>query len=237
MRSTVVGTLAVASVLVWGAVGCASSQKSGAGGGAAAAAPVHASATAVSADDAWRRLEDGNNRFATGHGRAVADYSSRRAELAKGQQPFAVIVSCSDSRAGPEVIFDQGLGDLFVIRTAGHVVDDEALGSIEYAVEHLGSPLIVVLGHSRCGAVTAAVEGGSAPGHIGAVVKAIRPAVEETRGQPGDPVDNAMRANVRDVARQLRESQPILAELVHEGKVRVVGARYDLDSGRVERVE
>jgi carbonic anhydrase len=197
---------------------------------------VHGGAPAVTADQAWQRLDDGNRRFASGHGNAVANYSSRRAEVAKGQQPFAVIVSCSDSRVGPEVVFDQGLGDLFVVRTAGHVVDDEALGSIEYAVEHLGSPLIVVLGHSRCGAVSAAVEGGTPEGHIGAVTSAIRPAVEQTRGMPGDAVDNAVRANVRDVVQQLQGSGPILSEFVHENKLKVVGARYDLDTGRVERI-
>jgi carbonic anhydrase len=234
MKPAIALTL-IPSVLVL-AAGCAGAPKADTAE-KHGAAPAHAAhAPAVSADEAWRRLEEGNQRFASGHGRAVADYSARRAELAKGQQPFAVIVSCSDSRVGPEIVFDQGLGDLFVIRTAGDVVDDEALGSIEYAVEHLGSPLIVVLGHSSCGAVTAAVEGGSPPGHIGAVTRAIRPAVERTRGQPGDKVDNAVRQNVRDVVRQLTDDKPILWEYVHEGKLKIVGARYDLATGRVERL-
>lgn len=236
MKSTIATTSIGFSILVvLGAWGCAGGSKASAGAGHQA--PAHENPPAVSADEAWRRLQDGNKRFAGGHGRAVADYSSRRAELAKGQHPFAVIVSCSDSRAGPEVVFDQGLGDLFVVRTAGHVIDDEALGSIEYAVEHLGSPLIVVMGHSRCGAVTAAIEGGTPPGHIGALTRAIKPAVDLTRGGNGDPVENAVRANVRLVAKQLRESGPILSEFVHEGKVKVVGAEYDLDSGRVERLD
>jgi carbonic anhydrase len=218
-------------------VGCAGGPKQAADVHASTTPAAHQQSPAMSADEAWHQLEDGNRRFTTGHGRAVADYSSRRAEVAKAQHPFAVIVSCSDSRVGPEVIFDQGLGDLFVIRTAGHVVDDQALGSIEYAVEHLGSPLIVVLGHSRCGAVTAAVEGGDTPGHIGALTKAIRPAVDSTRGKPGDALDNAVRANVVNVVHQLRESAPILSELVHEKRIRIVGAEYDLDTGRVERLD
>jgi carbonic anhydrase len=150
------------------------------------------------------------------------------------QKPIAVIVSCSDSRVPPELVFDQGLGDLFDVRTAGHVVGDMELGSIEYAAEHLGTPLIVVLGHERCGAVTAAVSGGEAPGHIPAVVKAIAPAVAETKSAGGDAVENAMRANVRDTVRALRSSDPVLSHLVHEGKLKVVGGRYDLDTGQVE---
>jgi carbonic anhydrase len=236
MKPRMITALTVASLVFAGTMGCRSTAPTGAQDGHDAAS-AHESAPAVSADEAWRRLEDGNQRFATGHDRAIADYSVRRAEVAKTQHPFAVIVSCSDSRAGPEVIFDQGLGDLFVVRTAGQVVDNQALGSVEYAVEHLGAPLIVVLGHSRCGAVTAAVAGGDPPGHISALTRAIRPAIESTRGQPGDPLDNAVRANIRNVVRQLSESAPILAECVHNGKVRIVGAEYDLDTGRVERLD
>jgi carbonic anhydrase len=126
------------------------------------------------------------------------------------------------------------LGDLFVVRTAGEVLDDAALGSIEYGVEHLGVPLILVVGHERCGAVSAAVQGGEAHGHVAALVKAIQPAVAETRGQAGDAVDNAVRANVRDVVKALRASEPILSEFAHRGAVTVTGARYDLDTGKVE---
>jgi carbonic anhydrase len=160
----------------------------------------------------------------------------RRAELATTQHPYAIIVSCSDSRVGPEIVFDQGIGDIFVVRTAGHVLDDPGLGSIEYAVEHLGTHLIVVLGHERCGAVTAAASGGEAPGHIASIVRKIQPAVAEVKGQPGDLVENAMRANVRHVVHELKESHPILSEFVHEGKLKVVGARFDLDTGAVELV-
>jgi carbonic anhydrase len=191
----------------------------------------------ITADDALARLRAGNERFVAGDLSHPNTGPDRRAEVAKGQVPFAIIVGCSDSRVGPEVVFDQGLGDLFVIRTAGNVVDDVALGSIEYAADHLGAPVILVLGHTRCGAVSAAVAGGEAHGHIGSIVEKIKPAVEETRGKPGDPVDNAVRANVRHVVRQLRGASPILSKLVKAGKLRVVGACYDLDTGRVEFLE
>jgi carbonic anhydrase len=181
-----------------------------------------------------QQLMDGNQRFVAGHTRPRGDESRRRQELATSQKPIAVVVSCSDSRVPPELVFDQDLGDVFVIRTAGQVVGDLELGSIEYAVEHLGTPLIVVLGHERCGAVTAAVKGGEAEGHIPAIVKAIEPAVAESKGEPGDAVDNAVRANVRDVVRKLRSTDPILSHFVHDGKVKIVGGRYDLDTGQVE---
>jgi len=177
-----------------------------------------------------------DSSFVAGHMTHVApeDVASALHNLATGQTPFAVVVGCSDSRVAPEIVFDEGLGDIFVIRTAGEVVDDAALGSIEYAVEHLGSPLIVVLGHERCGAVSAAVAGAQAPGHIATLLKAIEPAVEQTKGKPGDAVENAVRAQALDVAKQLREAEPILAERVRTGRLKIVAARYDLDTGKVE---
>jgi carbonic anhydrase len=200
------------------------------------AAATTTTSAPVTADAALAKLMDGNRRFVAGRHENSSRSPQRRAELTQSQKPSAVIVSCSDSRVGPEVVFDQGLGDIFVIRTAGQVLDAPGIGSIEYAVEHLGSPLIVVLGHERCGAVTAAVESGNAPGHIDALVKAIRPAALETKGQPGNHVDNAVRANVRRVVRQLKNSQPILAEFSHAGKVKIVGAYYDLETGAVVMV-
>ena len=190
----------------------------------------------MSSDKALERLIEGNARFVAGHMTHVApeDVASALHNLATGQTPFAVVVGCSDSRVAPEIVFDEGLGDIFVIRTAGEVVDDAALGSIEYAVEHLGSPLIVVLGHERCGAVSAAVAGAQAPGHIATLLKAIEPAVEQTKGKPGDAVENAVRAQALDVAKQLREAEPILAERVRTGRLKIVAARYDLDTGKVE---
>jgi carbonic anhydrase len=191
---------------------------------------------AMTADQALARLKRGNVRAA--HGASIHPHQNgpRRRELASGQQPFAIIVACSDSRVPPELVFDQGLGDLFVIRVAGNVVDDTALGSIEYAVEHLGAKLIVVLGHERCGAVKAAVDGGEAPAHIGSLVRAIAPAVVETANMKGDRLDLAVRANVRRVVRQLSDSEPLLHEAVQKKGLEVVGMEYDLDTGSVESI-
>ena len=189
----------------------------------------------VTADEALRRLDQGNDRFVAGRVSETtpASITEIRRKVAQVQKPFAIIVGCSDSRVGPEVLFDQKIGDIFVIRTAGEVVDSIGLGSIEYAVAHLGVPLIVVLGHERCGAVSAAVSGAKERGHIATVLKAIKPAVNMSKGQPGDPVENAVRAQALDVAAHLKAAGPILKEAVRSGKLKVIAARYDLDSGKV----
>ena len=152
----------------------------------------------------------------------------------KGQSPFAIVLTCSDSRVAPELFLDQGLGDLFVIRNAGNILDDLVIGSMEYAVEHLHVPLLVVVGHEKCGAVSAAVAGGEAPGHIRSVVEALEPAVEQAKNLPGDKVDNTVRANAQRVAEILTHVEPILKEAVDNGKLMVVTARYDLATGRLE---
>lgn len=180
-----------------------------------------------------QKLIDGNKRFTDSKPTHVNQTSERRLDVAKGQKPFAVVVTCSDLRVPPEIIFDQGLGDLFVIRTAGNIIDDIGLGSIEYAVEHLGVQLIVVLGHEKCGAVDAAVKGGHAEGHIQNLIEAIRPAVEKEKKNKGDLLDNSVKANALMVVKQLNSSEPILKEFVHEKKLTIVGARYDLDDGLV----
>jgi len=201
-------------------------------------APAWAAETAnVSSDVAMQRLKDGNQRFT--EGKATHDHQSaeRRAEVAKGQTPFAIVVCCSDSRVGPEIVFDQGLGDIFVVRTAGNVVDDVGLGSIEYAVEHFGTQLIVVLGHSQCGAVSATLSGGEVHGHVQAVVDAIKPAIENAKNEPGDALENAVRDNVQYSVKRLEASTPVLAERVKAGKLKIVGSVYDLESGRVKTVE
>lgn len=189
--------------------------------------------TSTGTNNQLQRLIDGNKRFAESKAEHINQSAERRTELAKGQKPFAVVVTCSDSRVPPEIIFDQGLGDLFVIRTAGNIVDDIGLGSIEYAVEHLGVQLIVVLGHEKCGAVDAAVKGGHAEGHIQNLIEAIRPVVEKEKKNKGDLLDNSVKANALRVVRQLNSSKPILKEFVHEKKLTIVGARYDLDDGVV----
>lgn len=188
-------------------------------------------AAAEAPNDSWETLLDGNRRFTAGTSAHPNQSDSRRKEVAEGQKPFAVIVGCADSRVPPEVVFDQGLGDVFVVRSAGSVVDDFGLGSIEFAVAKLGARLIVVLGHERCGAVDAARKGGSVPGHLDAVLDAIRPFIAAAPSEPGDPLDNAVRDNVRAVAAKLRSSEPVLAPMVRDGSLRVVGAVYDLDSG------
>lgn len=185
-------------------------------------------------EKALTKLIEGNKRHVQ-HRETHPDASvKRRQMLAKeGQNPFAVILGCADSRVPPELVFDQGLGDLFVVRDAGNVIDDEMLGSIEYAVEHLGVHLVMVLGHEKCGAVSAAVAGGEAPGHIKAVIHAIEPSVEATKSMPGDKVHNCVVANAVRTAKEIRESDPILKHKVSEGKLKVVAADYDLASGKV----
>lgn len=194
----------------------------------------HREAIAPSNAQALQRLMEGNARYVAGKATHPHQDAARRAEVATVQKPLAIIVTCADSRVGPEVVFDQGLGDIFVLRVAGNVADDDVQASIEYAVEHLGVNLVMVLGHERCGAVKAALAGGELPGHLAGLIERIRPAVESTRGQPGDALDNAVAANARLVAGQLRASRPLLQPRVAAGSLAVVAARLDLDTGAVE---
>lgn len=187
----------------------------------------------LAASEALSVLLAGNQRFAADaslHPRQAAD---RRAKVSGVQQPFATILTCSDSRVPPEIIFDCGLGDLFVVRVAGNVLDDVVLGSVEYAAEHLGVSLVMVLGHSHCGAVTAAVQGGHPHGHIGSLTELLRPAVERAAAASQDLVEAAVVANVALTVAELRGAEPILAELIAADRLRVVGAHYDLDTGLV----
>jgi carbonic anhydrase len=186
------------------------------------------------AELALAELVLGNARHVVARHEHPDQTTERRREVAVAQHPIAVVVGCADSRVPPEIVFDQGLGDLFVVRCAGEVVDAAALGSIEYAVDHLGVALIVVLGHERCGAVKAVLDGGETHGHVTDLLRAIRPAVEAVRGMPGDALDNAVRAQIAVVKGQIEESEPLLAGLAREDAISVVGARYDLDSGEVD---
>lgn len=191
----------------------------------------------VSPEDSLKLLEEGNGRFASDEV-ATKDLSeAKRADLSTaGQFPFAVIVSCSDSRVPPELIFDQGLGDLFEIRVAGNVIDPVSLGSVEYAAEHLGSQLVVVMGHEKCGAVKATLDGGEAPGSIGSIVEKIKPSVEKVKasGVAEDQVyEKSIDENIKNAIVEIEKS-PIIEELVASGKLKVVGAKYDLDTGKVE---
>lgn len=205
-------------------------------GGAHAAPAAHA--TGPTADEALALLRAGNERFVRQTMQHPGQTMLRLHELEDAQHPFAVIVGCSDSRVPPEIVFDEGLGDLFVIREAGHVADAATLASVEYAVAHLGVRLVVVLGHDTCGAVNAAVgvlTADAVPeGHIVSLVDAIRPAVERAGEARDGLVERAVAANVDLVVEQLRKSHPILSQRVARGEVRVEGAVYDLHSGRVE---
>ncbi|MBP1748090.1 MAG: carbonic anhydrase [Deltaproteobacteria bacterium] len=185
-------------------------------------------------NQALQTLLEGNKKFAAMKQAHPNQDKDRRDEVRAGQKPFAIIVGCSDSRIPPEILFDQGIGDLFVIRLAGNIVDDTALGSVEYAADHLDTRLVVVLGHAKCGAVTAAAKGGEAHGHIGSIVRLITPAVDRVRDRSGDLIDNAIKENARLVAAAIASSKPILSKMVEEGKVAVVPAYYDIDTGLVE---
>lgn len=206
---------------------------------AALCAPTLPRASEPAADPAkvLAELREGNSRFVKGAPLHPHETAARRSELAGGQHPGAAILGCADSRVPPEVVFDEGLGDLFTVRLAGNVAGPLDVGSLEYAVEHLGVSLVVVLGHHSCGAVKATVDaGGKAEGNIGAIVKEIAPAVDEARAHPGKEglVNDAVHANARRTAAALVERSPILAEAVEKGHLRIVVGVYDLASGRVE---
>ena len=190
--------------------------------------------SSLSPDAALARLSEGNARFVADSLTHPDQSAARRNETAGGQHPFAIVLTCADSRLSPEVIFDQGLGDIFVVRNAGNLLDDHVIGSIEYAVEHLHTNLVVVLGHTKCGAVSAAIAGGEAPGHLKSIVESLADAVSLARKKPGDPIDNAVRINAKMNAAALASSEPLLAEAVKSGQLKVVAARYDIASGQVE---
>jgi carbonic anhydrase len=192
----------------------------------------------LDATAALTRLLEGNQRYSAA--RLVhPDQTVARQQLLKSRQaPFAGVLTCADSWTAPEVVFDQGLGDLYVVRVAGNILSDILLGSLEYAVEHLALPLIVVLGHQRCEAVAAALDavdkGAEAPGHIASLVAALRPAVMQAKPMEGDAVDNVIRVNVKLVQQQLVSSSPFLEEKLGKGALKIVGAYANLDTGAIE---
>lgn len=185
---------------------------------------------------ALKRLRDGNQRFVNQLSLHRDQFQARMKEVAQAQHPFAALLSCADSRVAPEILFDEGIGNLFDIRVAGNIVTPEVLGSLEYAVDILGTPLIMVLGHERCGAVTAAVQGKHLPGHISSFVKAIKPAISKIEGTSDDLVDNAVVANVRYQIRKLKLNSSILSQKLLDNKLKIVGGRYDLDTGKVSLI-
>ncbi len=194
----------------------------------------------VTPDEALKKLMDGNKRFVEGKIAIENCGIERRQELTKGQNPFAIILGCSDSRVPPEHVFDQELGDIFIVRVAGNVADTIEIGSVEYAAEHLHVPLVVVMGHRSCGAVKATVAGGKPEGNIGAIVKKITPAVNSAkkRAKEGDALLNAaIDDNAKLTAKTLTDKSAILKHLVESGKLKIVAGVYDLASGKVEMLD
>jgi carbonic anhydrase len=186
---------------------------------------------------ALEKLIAGNKRFSQDNPDKPGQASEIRKSVLSGQKPFAAILSCSDSRVPPEIIFDQGIGDVFVIRNAGNILDDTVIGTLEYAVEHLAVPLIVVLGHTQCGAITAAVQEVEANGHLSHILALLQPAVAASKRLTGNPVLNAVTSNVKLIVNQLSKSLPHLKTMVEKGKIVIQGAVYHLDSGQVEILE
>ncbi|MBO0350550.1 carbonic anhydrase [Phormidium pseudopriestleyi FRX01] len=187
----------------------------------------------LSPDDALTLLMEGNQRFVSETRLNPHQTFVRLTEVAEHQTPFASRLSCADSRVPVEIVFDRGFGDLFVVRQAGNLVTPEETGSLEFGTAVLGSQVVMVLGHERCGAVTAAIKGGEFPGQIGSLVAAIAPALATSQGQNGDALENAVKANVYWQVKQLKKS-PVISELITDGKLKVVGGYYDLDTGEVE---
>lgn len=191
----------------------------------------------ITAGQALQRLIEGNERYVKG-AMTRHDFATEREALAGGQNPYAGILGCADSRIGPEFAFDAARGDLFVVRVAGNFVSDEGLASLEYATAVLGTPLLVVLGHDKCGAVDAAIkvvnDGEKLPGHLPGLISHLKPAVKAANGQSGDLLENAIRDNVLLNVEKLKSSSPLISKSVAEGKVRVVGGVYRLATGRVD---
>jgi carbonic anhydrase len=199
--------------------------------------PEVATPVTPTAAEALALLMAGNSRWVRGRLAHPDQSVRRRLEVTASQAPFATVFSCIDSRVPPEVVFDRGIGDLAVIRTGAQVLDEGiVLGCVEFARDHLGTPLILVMGHQRCGAVKAAIgaieSGGTAPGHIGAIVDGLRPAYDAAKPQSGDLLDNMVRAQTTLTVARLK-SDPLLIEFIDKGELDVRGAYYSLDTGAV----
>ena len=186
----------------------------------------------ITPDKALQELLEGNERFVKAKRRNPHQTHSRLVEVAKGQKPFASVLGCADSRVPSEIVFDQGLGDLFVCRVAGNIATSEEIGSLEFGSLILGSKVIMVVGHKRCGAVSAALKGGEVPGQIGSLLEAIKPSVESSKGQAGDKIENACKANILTQVKKLKSSS-VLSKLIDEEKLKIAGAYYDLDTGKI----
>ncbi|BAZ53801.1 carbonic anhydrase [Nostoc sp. NIES-4103] len=192
-----------------------------------------ANSNPINSNQALGLLLDGNQRFIHQKPKYPHQSLERLRLVAKAQYPFAAILGCADSRIPAEIIFDQGLGDLFVVRVAGNVASDMAIGSLEYATAVLGTQLIVVLGHSKCGAVAEAIKNAPLPGRIGYIVENIKPALAKVKPTTGDRNYDAVIANIQYQAQKLPQDSTILAQLLHKGKLKIVSACYDIDTGKV----
>lgn len=193
----------------------------------------------IKPDAALKLLKVGNEKFQENELMQVDLSSTKREKLVSGQQPFAVIVACSDSRVPPEIIFNQRLGDLFVVRVAGNVIDKIELGSVEYAVKYLKTPLVVVMGHEHCGAVEAAVEanGKKQHGNLGAIIDKIGPSVKKMKSKnlKGEKlIEEVTNENIYNSSRELKESSKVIKEELQKGNIKIVEAKYMLESGEVQ---
>ena len=206
----------------------------------AVAAAGPAPPSTISGDEALRRMMEGNARYRANTAR-TRDFAVGRAARVSTHRPIASLLSCADARVGPEFVFDQGPGDLFVVRVAGNILEEEGLASLEYAAQFLGSPLIFVMGHSQCGAMDAAIkvvtENATLPGHLPGLIDQLKPALLAAQAtHPANLLDAAIAENVRQTVRHVTTAQPMLAEMVSNGKVKVAGGVYDIATGRVTLV-
>jgi carbonic anhydrase len=188
----------------------------------------------LTAEEALQELKEGNDRYVLDHVEHPHEGAQRRVDLSVAQHPFAIVLGCADSRVVPELIFDQGVGDLFVLRVAGNVADDAVIASIEFAVEHLGTRLVVVLGHERCGAVIAAIDHAFSEGKLNSLISYIEPAVKAGKELRGDVVSNTIKAHVNLMVEAIHSTEPILSHEVKIGSLRVVPAYYRLATGKVD---
>jgi carbonic anhydrase len=188
----------------------------------------------LTSEAALQKLKEGNDRYALDHVEHPHEGAQRRVDLSRAQHPFAIVLGCADSRVVPELIFDQGVGDLFVLRVAGNIADDAVIASIEFAVEHLGTRLVVVLGHEKCGAVIAAINHSFSEGKLNSLISYIEPAVQASQGIRGEVVSNTIKAHVNLMVQAIQGTEPILSEEVKRGTLKIVPAYYRLATGKVD---
>jgi carbonic anhydrase len=196
--------------------------------------PSYYTVNNLTAEAALQKLKEGNERYVLDHVEHPHEGAQRRVDLSGAQHPFAIILGCADSRVVPELIFDQGVGDLFVLRVAGNVADDAVIASIEYAVEHLGTRLVVVLGHEKCGAVMAAINHAFSEGKLNSLISYIEPAVKVGQVSGGNIVSNTVKAHVNLMVQAIQSTDPILSHEVQSGTMKVVPAYYRLATGQVD---